>query len=180
METATALSAGTEHDSEHGHEHGNDAPLLADVLRCYKPHCRYLGSMTVRGTGDRLTGRGELSIPESCYIDDTGHLNAVEVNICYNQMLYYVIAKAVDAKLVPAFAQWTMDDYWAKQLPEILIARMQCSFVRPIDARHFYGEFELLRSTRLRGLLSLETAFRYWDDADGRCDGRVRVAITNA
>ncbi|POM23160.1 FcoT-like thioesterase domain protein [Actinomadura rubteroloni] len=172
METATSPAPDVEHPT--------DTALLTDVLRCYKPHCRYLRSMTVRVTEGRLTGRGELRIPESCYIDDTGHLNAVEVNICYNQMLYYVIAAAVEWNLTPAFARWTMDDYWAKQLPDILIARMQSSFLRPIDPRSFHGEFEVLRSTRLKDMLTLETAFRYGDDAGGRCDGRVRVAITNA
>ena len=98
------------------------APLLLDrVLRPYKPNCRYLKAMTI-DADDGVRGFAELAIGESCYIDDTGHLNSVEVNIAYNQMLYYVIATAVRERLVAAFADWTMDDYWRRQLPGILIA----------------------------------------------------------
>ncbi|MEU9884249.1 FcoT family thioesterase [Sphaerisporangium sp. NPDC051011] len=165
--------------------HDHDEALLSRVLRCYKPHCRYLKSMTVDVEGEVVRGTGVFSIPESCYIDDTGHLNAVEVNICYNQMLYQVVATCVQQGIGPVFGTWTMDDYWRRQLPDILIARFQSSFTRPIDPRLFHGEFVLDRITQRRlrrdapPLVSMETSFRYWDDNGGRSDGTVRVAIVS-
>lgn len=163
----------------------SDGPLLAEVLRCYKPHCRYLTSMTVSVEDGVTRGRGELGIAESCYIDDTGHLNAVEVNICYNQMLYYVIAKAVKERLVPVFDTWTMEDYWRRQLPDILISRFTSSFRWPIDPRRFFGEFVIRQAAerRLRPgdppLVFLDTTFRYWDEHKGRSAGEVTVAIVS-
>ena len=131
-----------------------------------------------------VSTRCELAIPESCYIDDTCHLNAVEVNISYNQMMYYTVAKAVKEGLLEEFAGWTLDDYWRHQLPDILIARFNGSFRRPINARSFSGEIEFLsverRSPGGEPLLVAETAYRYWDDAGGRCDGTVKLAFVNA
>src|SRR5882724_11344285 len=73
--------------------------LVADILKPYRPHARYLRSAQITHFRDKaaegiaankglVTAAGRFSIPESCYIDDTGHFNAVEFNICYNQLAY--------------------------------------------------------------------------------------------
>jgi hypothetical protein len=140
--------------------------------------------MTISAGDDGgVRGFAELAIGESCYIDDTGHLNAVEVNIAYNQMLYYTIATSVEQQLIPAFADWTMADYWQRQLPDILITKLTTRFRRPIDRSGFFGEFELRHATRrtltLGGppLIALDTAFRFWDSHGGRADGEVTIAV---
>jgi (3R)-3-[(carboxylmethyl)amino]fatty acid synthase len=169
-----------------------DEELMARVLRCYRPNCRYLTAMTVSvtGSGDSkdVTVRGfaDLAIGESCYIDETGHLNAVEVNIAYNQMCYYVVAKSVQERLGPVFSTWTMDDYWRRQLPDILITSLVSRFRRPIDRSRFCGGFELgpARQRRLTPagppLIALPTVFRFWDDRDGCADGEVAIAIVSS
>ncbi|MCS0637588.1 FcoT family thioesterase [Streptomyces sp. LP05-1] len=161
-----------------------DEELLPQVLRPYKAHCKYLLSASVGTAAGRVTARCDLAIPESCYIDDTGHLNAVEVNISYNQMMYYTVAKAVKEELLPAFDGWTLDDYWRHQLPDILIARFSGNFRRPINARAFHGEIEFLsverRSPGGESLLLADTSYRYWDDTGGRCDGTVKLAFRDA
>jgi hypothetical protein len=160
-----------------------DAELLARVLHCYKPHCRYLQAMTVSVVDGRVRGVGELAIGESCYVDDSGHLNAVEGNIAYNQMLFYVIAVAVRERLGPVFSTWTMADYWRRQLPDILIAKLVSRFRRPADRSRFHGELTFVSATQRRlrpgspPLIALETAFRFWDDHKGHADGEVTVAI---
>lgn len=165
-------------------DYDTDGALLPQVLRPYKPHCKYLRSATVSTRTGRVAARCELAIPESCYIDDTGHLNAVEVNISYNQMMYYAVAKTVKERLLDEFAGWTMDDYWRHQLPDILIARFSGTFRRPINARAFSGEIEFLSVERRtpggRPLLVADTVYRYWDEAGGRCDGTVKLAFVDA
>ncbi|MCG8914478.1 FcoT family thioesterase [Actinokineospora sp. PR83] len=164
----------------------SDRELLARVLDCYKPHCRYLASFAVSQEEGVLRGAGVLEIPESCYIDDTGHLNSVEVNICYNQMLYQVIATAVRDGIGPVFDTWTMADFWRRRLPDVLITRFSSVFRRPIDPRSFHGEFALdsVRQRRLRPdadpLVSLETSFRCWDEAGGACSGTAQVTIVGS
>ncbi|MEU1177789.1 FcoT family thioesterase [Streptomyces sp. NPDC005820] len=162
-----------------------DEPLLDRVLRPYKAHCRYLRSadVTVRDDGPAAV-QGAFAIPESCYIDDTGHLNSVEVNICYNQMMYYLVAKSVQDGLGPGFADWTLDDFFEHQLPDILIARFTSAFRRPVDPRSFSGEMAFRSVTRRSPgggppFLHAETAFRYWDAGTGRCDGEATLAFVN-
>ncbi|MET7603718.1 FcoT family thioesterase [Streptomyces avermitilis] len=162
-----------------------DEALLAQVLIPYKGHCKYLRSAVVTETDDgRASARCEFAILESCYIDDTGHLNSVEVNICYNQMMYYLVAKSVKEGLGTGLVSWTLDDFWKHQLPDILIARFSSNFRRPVNPRAFSGEMEFRSVTRRAPagsspFLHADTAFRYWDADSGRCDGEATLAFVN-
>jgi len=103
-----------------------DQQLLTRVLRPYRKNCGYMRSARLVADGDpvaggRITVHGELSIPESCYIDDTGHFNSVEFNICYKQLIYYAVAKSVQEKLMASFARWSRQRYWQRQLTDFLI-----------------------------------------------------------
>ncbi|MFB7915919.1 FcoT family thioesterase [Streptomyces sp. NPDC056061] len=161
-----------------------DQELIPRVLAPYKEHCRYLLTAEVSGLADGLSRvRASFAIPESCYIDDTGHLNSVEVNIAYNQMMYYLVAKSVKEQLLTGFESWTLEDFWRHQLPDILIARFASRFQRPVNPRDFAGEMEF-RSVDLRSpggspLLMATTAYRYWDTEGGRCDGDATLAFVN-
>lgn len=159
----------------------NDPELLAGVLRPYeKPQTCYLKSATVSVADGLASAEGEFSIPFSCYIDDTGHLNSVEVNICFNQLMYYLIAKSVQDRLLPEFDNWTMADYWDKQLPDMLIARFQSTFKRPIDSSSFTGEVSFAefteRSVR-RPIQIIDMPWRFWDADGGYAEGEVRMAL---
>src|SRR5687768_11786581 len=103
-----------------------DPVMLDRVLTPYKPSCRYLKTAMVgREAARRQTDGGSVLaslfgrfvLPESCYITATGHFNSVEFNICYNQLAYGLIAACVADKLLPVFSDWTLDDFYRKQLP---------------------------------------------------------------
>ncbi|UQU63852.1 FcoT family thioesterase [Couchioplanes caeruleus] len=173
-----------------GGAHATDPGLLAAVLRPYRENCKYLQSAEVTAAGDpadggRVTARCTFVIPESCYIDDTGHFNSVEFNICYNQMLYYTVAKTVQERLAQPFARWTMDDYWSRQLADFLITDFRSSFKRAMSGRFFHGALEITDIAEWAGsdlrdaLVVLRTTCRYWDERGGASAGEVRVAITN-
>jgi hypothetical protein len=161
----------------------NDPELLSGVLRPYaRPKTQYLKSATVAVTGDLASAEGRFAIPFPCYIDDTGHLNSVEVNICFNQLMYYLIAKCVQEKALAAFDEWTMEDYWAKQLPDILIAGFQSKFKRPIDSADFTGEVsfaEFRNTNRSRPVQVIDMPWRFWDDNGGYAEGDVRMALVD-
>jgi hypothetical protein len=84
--------------------------------------------------------RATFSIPDSCYIDSTGHFNAVELNICANQMYYVLWADIVRRKKMPEAVHWTEQHFKARQLPGMLIVRMESEFRKPIDAADFSAE----------------------------------------
>src|SRR4051794_18927348 len=76
-----------------------EADLLERLLAPYKPGCRYLLEATLGYPTDGrapfpddpsswVAARGRFAIPSSCYVDATGHLNAVEFNIAYDQLCY--------------------------------------------------------------------------------------------
>ncbi|MFI7098968.1 FcoT family thioesterase [Streptomyces sp. NPDC050161] len=160
-----------------------DPEILDKVLQPYKEHCKYLKSADVTAADGVASTRCTFSIPESCYIDDTGHLNSVEVNICYNQMAYYTAAAAVKWGLLEEFSGWTMDDYWKRLLPDMLITRFQARFRRPVDPRAFGGEVVFNRLQRRASrvgdpLLMINTTHRYYDDAGEGCGGEVTLALT--
>jgi hypothetical protein len=160
----------------------DDPQLMAEVLRPYKPHCRYLKSATVSVQNGLAVARGEFIIPTSCYIDDTGHFNSVEFNICYNQLMYYMFAKSIKERAMPALANWTMEDYWERQLPDILIARFGSLFRSPIDSASFSGEVKVSSITESdvrQPVLLTETAVRFWDRHEGSAEGDVLIALLN-
>jgi hypothetical protein len=163
----------------------NDAGLLTEVLAVYKPHCRYLKSVALQRIDGATVGRCRLAIPESCYIDDTGHFNCVEFNICYNQMSYYLLAKAVKEKLLPELVGWSIQDYWSRQLSDMFISRFECEFRKPMKSADFSGEIRFLAVRSRPGgpqrqpLVWIDTICTFWDDNGGNCRGRVLIALTN-
>ncbi|MFJ6074762.1 FcoT family thioesterase [Streptomyces sp. NPDC093065] len=167
----------------------NDPDLLARVLTPYRDNCQYLKSAeVVLGGSEEGVARAlcEFEIEESCYIDSTGHFNAVEFNICYNQMFYYIAAKAVQDGLFAPFDRWSMQDYWDRQLPDILIAKLASSYRRGIHTSRFQGEITLEKvverapSADRGGMVVVNTGCRFWDQAGGDSRGEVKIVITNA
>lgn len=164
----------------------SDSELLSMVLRPYRAHCQYLRTAVLEVARNQLpTVSGDLEIGESCYIDDTGHFNAVEFNICYNQLAYYLIAKSVQEGLLPALRGWTLDDFWRAQLPDILITTFSSSFKRKMRGKRFFGSVSVADVVRLdksawwQSQILLRTTCRFWDEPDGLAVGKVTIAITN-
>ncbi|WP_298088354.1 FcoT family thioesterase [uncultured Corynebacterium sp.] len=183
-----------------GHAHTAITRTDDDALfhRCLDPYrakdCIYLKSssvdvcaeLPVDGAGATgpaaIVGRGTFRIGESCYIDDTGHFNAAEFVISYNQLMYMSLCEAVASGRNPIFRGWTIDDYWARQLPDVLIQQLDTRYSRPINARDYRAEFRVtgLDVSRLdRGILKLRTEIEFSDDHGGRARGTVLLALTN-
>ena len=167
-----------------------DTELLRLVLRPYRPHTSYLRSAriavsTTPADEGGISALCDFEIPESCYIDDTGHFNSVELNICFNQMLYFVLAQAVRHGLLEAFAGWTLEDFWIRQLADILITDFRSSFKRKMNGRRFSAEISIDTVAQWQGndvrgpLIVVDTTSRFWDDFGGNCIAHVKIAITD-
>lgn len=154
--------------------------LLGAVLRPYKPHCRYLQQASVSAErSESVSARGQFSIPESCYIASTGHFNAVEFNICYNQLAYTLLAACIEHKLVHALSHWSMADYRQRQLPDFLIVNFSSEFRSPMRSDRFFGVVQIERVSIRRGTIFMKTSVRFDDDRGGRSQGEVMFAILN-
>jgi hypothetical protein len=155
--------------------------LLARVLIPYRDNCKYLQRLWVEvvpGKGTGVVVEGEMSIGESCYIDSTGHFNAVELQICANQLLYSMGAECVRVGLVDAFAPLTLAEYFERQLPNVLITNVTSTFRRIIDPRKFHGHATLDRAYRVRDRVFLECSLTFTDDAGGLADASVVVTMS--
>jgi FcoT-like thioesterase domain len=168
--------------------------FVAEILRPYRTHAKYLKSAEITqfseqatqdSTSDEtlVTGTGRFSIPESCYIDDTGHFNAVEFNICYNQLAYVVFGKCVEAGLmhrlwrvnvdIPSFA-----DYKRHQLPAMLIVRVDgVRFFKPMKSDDFRGELSIDRMTLLGQAGFFFTSITFSDCEGVKAKGNVVLAF---
>lgn len=158
--------------------------LLARVLFPYKPGCRYLSGAVAEfpdaGAGGPVARcEGTFRIPESCYIDDTGHFNAVELNISYNQLVYTLMAQCVASDVSEPFAAMTMEEYLRRQLPDVLIHDFASKFSRPMDAREYRGEVIIDEVRDRRRFLFVKTRMRFWDAGGGEASGAVTLAIVN-
>lgn len=124
----------------------------------------------------RYSVKGSFSIPESCYIDDTGHFNAVEFNICYNQLMYISFAYTIDKGLISAF-DLSLEEYYHKQLSNVYITHLESHYKHVINPRNFHGVFKINKAKKRQGLIMVDTDIEFSDDGNGLAYGNVGVVI---
>ena len=171
--------------------------FLARILTPYKDNAKYLKSARIlryhepdvdrpisKEQDDLVTIEGRFSIPESCYIDDTGHFNAVEFNICYNQLAYVLFGKCIQTGIFhKVVAEWeqrvnlSFESFLKYQLSSMYIAKIEGAFLKPLNSKNFSA-----RLTITRILLTPRTAFVYtiisFSDAQGvKSKGSVLLAF---
>lgn len=166
--------------------------LLHRVLQPYQPNARYVHRATMVGRGCGITPRlhapdswlrvsGECGFAAPCYIEATGHFNAVEANITFNQLLYLGMAETVRARLLPELRHWTLDDFFRAQLPDVLIADYHARFRAPMGSRAYRGSFTFIEVVARpdRRQLRLQTRAEFRDDHGGECTIDASIALVN-
>ncbi len=171
------------------------AGFLADILKPYRAHARYLKSAEIThcntiappdGTKDAslVTGTGRFSIHESCYIDGTGHFNAAEFIICYNQLAYVVGGKCIDANLIHPF--WhekasipSIAEYKRDQLPRMMIASVDgVRFFKQMKSDDFRGELNIKKASVMGSTWFLLTSITFSDCEGVKAKGSVMLAFS--
>ena len=157
--------------------------LLARVLEPYSyKGCRYLLDAEYRATEDSMLAYGTFSIAESAYIRSTGHFNAVELVLCFNQLAYSAFAPAGIDEEIAAFRGWTIADYLNNQLPNMLIRSTASRFKKPINAAKFSARLRcenLEVVQRTWRYLKVPCAIEFWDDDGGAASGELELAVLN-
>src|SRR5947209_11876750 len=157
-----------------------DPAVLDIVLAPYKTHCRYLQNVTAelgQNSSPIASARGEFSISESCYIADTGHFNAVEFNICFNQIAYSLMAHIVQNQWLDVLASWDLAEFGRRQLSSCLIVGFFSSFRKPLDARQFEGKVVLEKVSVRKGSVFMKTTCCFHDAHGSTADGGALIAI---
>ncbi|MUL44670.1 hypothetical protein FZI85_18310 [Mycobacterium sp. CBMA293] len=157
--------------------------LLARVLEPYSyKGCRYLTDAEYRATDDSMFATGNFSIPESVYIRSTGHFNAVELVLCFNQLAYSAFAPAVSRGEIEGFRGWSMADYFENQLSSMLIRSTSSRYKRQIDARKFSARLTcegIEVVDRTWRYLKVPCVIEFYDDGGGSAFGEFELAILN-
>jgi (3R)-3-[(carboxylmethyl)amino]fatty acid synthase len=170
--------------------------FIEKILIPYKENVKYLKSATIlhyydpdmddtRQVHDLVTIEGKFSIPDSCYIDNTGHFNAVEFNICYNQLAYVLFAKCIREgilqKLVPDWDEkvnMSFDSFIEHQLSSMLIVKIEGNFVRPINSEAFSATLTINRILWACDTPFVHTKIAFTDLHDGKSHGSVLLAFS--
>ena len=166
---------------------GETSPIPEDLLiKVLEPYsvkgCRYLLDARYRATEGSVLAFGNFSVPESSYITSTGHFNAAELLICFNQLAYSAFAPAIVNEEIPVLLGWSIDDYFAYQLPSMLIKNTASRFRRPINAHKFSARllcqnFEIMERTWR--YLKVPCVIEFWDNDGGAASGEVELALLN-
>ncbi|MES2732030.1 MAG: FcoT family thioesterase [Bacteroidota bacterium] len=158
-----------------------DEAFLQKVLTPYRQHCHYLKKAVFQQEEEQgvqgLIIKGEFAIGDSCYIDDTGHFNAVEYNICYNQIAYLHLGYCIKNNLIPELSVFDIDSYFEKQLSNFLIARISSSYQSQLNAKHFHGTFGISAIKRTAKCTFINTYCYFNDDKTGTSKGEVTLAV---
>jgi FcoT-like thioesterase domain len=166
--------------------------LLDRFLEPYKEDCKYLkkaqfqylepNSLLDKSKNEHQSLwliKADFSIPESCYIVNTGHFNSVEFNICYNQLFYVMIAYLLEKKLLDVMKDWDLETYKRRQLSDFLIAKFSSTFKKPINSNDFQGILSIKKYSARSNLIMLKTSCTFCDRNDGWSEGDVTIAILN-
>jgi hypothetical protein len=123
-----------------------------------------------------IRGRAQFSIPDSCYIDATGHFNAVEFILCFNQLAYVYGAYLAGRGLLPGSNN--IGEFKSKQLAGMLIKELESRFYRPIDSRSFEGEVRVDAPAEESANYWRQIYYiRFWDSAGGTAEGAITLAF---
>jgi hypothetical protein len=166
--------------------------FVDDILSPYKPHARYLKSAEIVSFRDKanetskealIKAAGRFSIPESCYIDDTGHFNAVEFNICYNQLAYVMFGKAVEAGIMERLRNEKVDvlslpEFKRHQFPSMVIVSMESRYFKQLDSRNFRAELTVDKISSVGPAWFFFTTVTFADAEGVKAKGSVVLAYS--
>jgi hypothetical protein len=163
--------------------------MLDATLACYQDWCRYLNAASVEyrndggslpsGYGDAmLVAHGEFSSVPPWYIRDTGHLNSIEFNLCYNQLSYTALVQGTASNVAWLITHMDANDMQSRKLSAALITRFSSVFHRPMRESSFSGVFWVKRAAIRKGMLFLRTGMvLHTPNGDRACSGEVDTVI---
>ena len=168
--------------------------FTAEILKPYRENATYLKAAEITEVNDKtaiagtdqklITGKGRFSIPESCYIDSTGHFNAVEFNICYNQLAYVLFAGCINAgvmgkvRAVQGAGIPTMAEFKNDQLPAMMIVALESRYFKPLDSKDFTAELSINKISAVGNAWFFFTTITFSDSQGVKAKGSVTLAYS--
>jgi hypothetical protein len=168
--------------------------FTAEILKPYRENATYLKAAEITQVNDKtaitgtdqklIIGKGRFSIPESCYIDSTGHFNAVEFNICYNQLAYVLFAGCIDAgvmgkvRAVEGAGIPTVEEFKHHQLPAMMIVALESRYFKPLNSKDFTAELSINKISAVGSAWFFFTTITFSDGEGVKAKGSVTLAFS--
>jgi hypothetical protein len=156
--------------------------MLDTVLRPYHPECRYLKEAWAATPSEApISLQGKFSISNSFYIESTGHFNAVEANICLNQMAYLLFANFVASNDAHPFRdmlnEFDLEVFRSRQLSSMFIVSLSTKFRKALNGAGFTGQLNWTKAAHRMGLMMLNMDFSFSASEERAFLGDVVFAI---
>lgn len=150
--------------------------VIDAMLAPYYPQCRYLKKAEL----DFPRMRSQFSINETIYAPhDTGHFNAIEALMCYNQMSFVFFASALEKGLIETARAVSLEKFTEYQVKSCLLAKIgNIKFRSFINAEEFTGEIELRKIPKRKNNHFATTDFRFYDKDGGRAEGDAMLVLS--
>jgi hypothetical protein len=185
---------------EISYPHLNQKELTGDIW-FYREECRYLREAWIihpknykpesiidnTNPQNYFAAEGVFSIPSSFYMEPSlsndfdanryTHFNAIDAVICYNQLGFIQTIEGGIRELLP-FSHFNIDINslrTVKTTINILIAKINITFVRPIDPTDFTGKITINNMYFHKNMPFAETEFSFEDNKGGLAVGAARI-----
>ncbi|MEM1168016.1 MAG: FcoT family thioesterase [Cyanobacteria bacterium P01_H01_bin.35] len=154
------------------------------LLKALKPYSSkeavYLQEASVLGklgSDSNYIVQGKFSIESPCYVDETGHFNAVEFVMCYNQIVAVSLAYATQHKLLLCLEDLTVEEFYILYMSGIYITRLESTYKSLINPQEFSCKLEFIKERKRSRLSILKTLVEFSDPQGGIASGKVDLAI---
>ncbi|MBO6282222.1 MAG: hypothetical protein J6N49_06830 [Alphaproteobacteria bacterium] len=105
---------------------------------------RYITGAQIDKTDTTINLTADFAIKESCYLSpSSGHFNAVEALMCFNQMLYVALLGGIQEKMYPFYEHITPDEFNEHRRKVYLLEFEKIKFKKQINNEFFHGRIEL-------------------------------------
>jgi hypothetical protein len=141
--------------------------VLDDFLKPYSLDARYLVSAEI----NKNTIKGFFSIKQSVYLSHgitSGHLNMVDVLICFNQLAYVGLAEKIRQKSIPEFKEVNYENFRDNKLNGLIYALDNVKFRKPVNSDVFIGEFSIEQIRKRNETYFIKTTYNFENSVTGK------------
>lgn len=154
-----------------------DPEVLSFMLEPYSSDCRYLQEAFFYNKDD-LGIAGKFSIPHSFYVASTGHFNAVEFVICFDQLYYVFFGEAVRRGLFPKMELDSLEDCRKALLSDRCTKEFKdIRFKTQINPKSFSGCFFIRDRKKDEKSEAWLIDSKFKDSTGGKATGQVTVCF---
>ena len=140
---------------------------------------RYITQAQISNTGEVTKLLAQFSIKESCYLSPgSGHFNAVEAIMCFNQMLYVELLAGIEKKMFPFYLHISPDEFNQNRRKVYLLEFEKIKFKKQINNNSFYGFVEIKPRHTVADKIYIDCRFGFGNTEE--CDsffGKIKAFI---